>query len=69
VRAALIIVEPPGFDDVLGLGHRGELVHVQTFVSQAAVKGFKDSMKAFSTGLPGRIKSSCTPRPYVHNEK
>jgi len=40
VRAALILVEPPGFDEVLGLGERGELVHVHTLVSQAAVKGF-----------------------------
>ena len=39
VRAALIIVEPPDFNDVLGLGERAELVHVQTLVSQAAVKG------------------------------
>jgi hypothetical protein len=40
VRAVLIVVEPPGFYDVLGLGHRGELVYVQTFISQSAVKGF-----------------------------
>jgi hypothetical protein len=38
VRAALIIVEPPDFDKVLGLGERAELVHVQTLVSQSAVK-------------------------------
>jgi hypothetical protein len=25
VRPMLMIVEPPGFDDVLGLGHRSEL--------------------------------------------
>ena len=31
--AALIIVEPPGFNDVLGLRERGELVHVQTLVA------------------------------------
>jgi hypothetical protein len=40
VRAVLIVVEPPGFDDVLGLGHRDELVYVQTFSSQSAVNGF-----------------------------
>ena len=40
VRAALIIVEPPGFNDLLGFGHRGELVYVQTFISQSAVKRF-----------------------------
>src|SRR5438552_3203515 len=40
VRAALIIVEPPDFNEVLGLGERAELVHVQTLVSQSAIKGF-----------------------------
>ena len=39
VRAALITVKPPGFDDVVGLGEQAELVHAQTFLSQAAVKG------------------------------
>ena len=42
MRAALIVVEPPGFDEVLGLGHRGELVYGQTFVSQSAVQRFDD---------------------------
>ena len=44
VRAALIIVAPPGFDDVLGLGERAELVHVQTLVSQSAVKRFNKAI-------------------------
>jgi hypothetical protein len=44
VGPMLIIVEPPGFDDLLGLGHRGELVYVQTFISQASVKGFKQGI-------------------------
>jgi hypothetical protein len=44
VRPMLIIVEPPGFNDVLGLGHRSELVPVQTLVSQAAVTGFNSGM-------------------------
>ena len=34
VRAALIIVEPPGFKDVLGLGEQDELVYVQRLLSQ-----------------------------------
>jgi hypothetical protein len=38
VRPAMIIVHPPGFDDGLGISERRELVDVQTFVSQAAVK-------------------------------
>ena len=36
VRAALIIVEPPGFKDVLSLSERDELMHVQTLVAQSA---------------------------------
>ena len=44
MRAPLIIVEPPGFDDVLGLGERAELVHVQTFISQSAVKGLNEGV-------------------------
>jgi hypothetical protein len=44
VRAALIIVEPSGFDDVLGLGERGELVHVQTLDSQSVVKRFNEGL-------------------------
>jgi hypothetical protein len=44
VRAALIIVELPGFNEVLGLGARGELVHVQTFVSQSADKRFNEGV-------------------------
>jgi len=44
VRAALIIVEPPGFDDELGLGERGELVYVYTFVSQSSVKRFNQGV-------------------------
>jgi hypothetical protein len=44
VRAALIIVEPPGFDEVLGLGERGELVSVYTFVSQSSVKRFNEGV-------------------------
>jgi hypothetical protein len=34
VLAALIILEPPGFKDVLGLGEHDELVYVQILVSQ-----------------------------------
>jgi hypothetical protein len=33
VRAALIIVESPGFNDLLGLSERAELVHAQTLAS------------------------------------
>jgi hypothetical protein len=44
VRAALIIVEPPGFDEVLGLGHRGERVYVYTLVSQSSVTRFNEGV-------------------------
>ncbi len=37
VQAAVIVVEPPGFSDLVGFCHRGELMHVQTFVSEASV--------------------------------
>jgi DNA-binding NtrC family response regulator len=40
VRAASIIVEPPAFNNVLGLGERGESVHVQTLMARSAVKRF-----------------------------
>ena len=40
MRAALIVVEPPGFNDLLRLHYRGKLVYVQTLVSQSVVKGF-----------------------------
>jgi len=44
VRAALIIIKPPGFDDVLGLGHRGEWVYVQTFIAQSTVTRLNEGM-------------------------
>ena len=44
MRAALIIVEPPDFNEVLGLGERAELVHVQTLVSQSSVKRFNEGV-------------------------
>jgi hypothetical protein len=40
VMAALILVEPPGFRDVLGLGEQDELVYIQTLVSQPPCGGF-----------------------------
>ena len=44
MRAALIIVEPPGFDNVLSLGHRGELLYVQTLISQSTVKRLNEGV-------------------------
>ncbi len=44
VGTTLIIVRPPGFDDGLGLGQRGELMYVQTLVAQLSVKRFNEGM-------------------------
>lgn len=33
VRAALIVIDPPQFDDQLGFGQRHELVHVHTLIA------------------------------------
>jgi hypothetical protein len=44
MRAALIIIEPPGFDDVLGLDHRGEWMYGQPFIAQSTMKRFKDGV-------------------------
>ncbi len=60
MTAALIIVEPPGFDDVLGLGHRGKLVYVQTFIAQSAVKRFKMLLRLTPVGL---VMISILPMP------
>jgi hypothetical protein len=59
VRAALIIVEQPGFDDMLGLDERGELVLVQTLISKLTIEL---STKAFCIGSPGWMKWSVNPR-------
>jgi hypothetical protein len=40
----LVIVKPPGFNRCLGIGELGELVDVQTLVSQAAVKRFNEGV-------------------------
>ena len=59
MRAVVIVIHPPGFDDGLGLDERGELVHSK---HSSRSRPLHDSMKAFSTGFPGRMKSSCTLR-------
>ena len=56
MRPALILVDAPGFDLGLRILDRRELVDVQA-LAQAAVERLDD---AFSTGLPGRMRSSCT---------
>jgi hypothetical protein len=48
VRSAMVIVETPSLDDC-GIHERGELMHVQTLITQAAVKGLNEGI---STGYP-----------------
>ena len=48
--AALIIVEPPGFDLFLAIGDRGELVYVQTFNSQSAIKRLNEGVLLWFVG-------------------
>lgn len=49
-EAALIIVEPPGFDDVLGLCHRGEL-YTFKYSSQWPVFDGVQAIESYSQGL------------------
>jgi len=56
---ALIVIDAPRFDLRLRIGHRCELMHLQTFVPQPAVKDFNERI---STGLLRRMKSNWTPR-------
>jgi hypothetical protein len=42
VGPTLIVVEPPRLDLRLRVGERGELVHVQTLIPQAAIEGFDE---------------------------
>ena len=60
----MIIVNSPRFDLRLGIGQGEELLHVQALVPR---RPLNDSMYAFSTGLPGRMKSSCMPRRYAQS--
>jgi hypothetical protein len=38
VRSVLVVINPPCFDDVLGVAVAGEDVFVQAFVTQASVE-------------------------------
>ncbi len=44
VRTPLIVVEPPGFNDLLHLDYQDTLVHVQTLVSQSAINRFTEGI-------------------------
>ena len=60
VWAALIRVEPLGFDDVLGLSERVALVHVQTFISQAAVTRLNEGVLHRFAG-PNKVELHAPP--------
>jgi len=61
MRAALIVVEPPGFKDLLRLHYRGKLVHVQTLVSQSAVTRFTEGVFHGFAG-PNKVERHGTTR-------
>lgn len=50
VRAAVIIIVPPRFDDRLSIGERDELMNVQAFIAEAAVERLDDDILH---GFPG----------------
>lgn len=56
---ALTIIHVPGFDDGLGFGKRGELVHVETLKHSSRTCPLIDSMNECSKGFPRRMKSNC----------
>ena len=48
VRAAVIVVIAPRFDDLAGLGKTEEHVLIQAFISQPAVEAYMDPARAQS---------------------
>ena len=38
MRTTVIVIAPPPFDEILGVGDRFEAVHVETFVPETAVE-------------------------------
>src|SRR5262249_40749227 len=59
VWPALIVIEPPRLDLRLGTAIDANWC---TFKHSSSRRPLNASRNAFSTGFPGRIKSSCTPR-------
>ncbi len=53
-----VVVDPPSFDPLAGVGQGHQPAGVQAFGPNARVK---DPMKALSVGVPGLKKSSSTP--------
>jgi hypothetical protein len=54
VRAALVVVDPPGFDQTTRLGDRLKPMDVQTFISQRPVKRLNESV-ARGFAWPGEV--------------
>jgi hypothetical protein len=63
VRSHVIVVIPPFGELCLRLLQRREPLDVEAFVAESALKL---AMNPFSTGLPGRMKQSCTPVSIAH---
>ncbi len=61
--SALIVIDPPRLDLRLRVGHRRELMHVQTFVPRPAVKRFNE--RIFDR-LAGRMKFVRRQTPGAH---
>ena len=59
VRSVLVVVAPPRFDNLLRVGDRRELMHVEAFVAQLSVEGFDERIL---DGFARPNESSCTPR-------
>jgi hypothetical protein len=61
VRADGVVVGAPLVTDISRVLDAREAVLVQQFIADASIEGLKDSVKAFSTGLPGRMKRCSMP--------
>lgn len=44
VRPTLIVIYAPGINDGLGMSERGDLVHVQTLVSQSSIRPLNEGI-------------------------
>jgi hypothetical protein len=60
VWPVLIIIDTPRFNDQLGLGQRGKLMHVQTFIAQAAVERLNGGILHRFSGS-GEVELDATP--------
>ena len=49
MRSRMIIIKPPGFDDLPRFGQTAEPVFVQALVAQAAVEAYMDPARDFDT--------------------